>query len=128
MRHRQLSGHVRTFLRHPIASVVGPVWFSRARRHSVAGITVFDATEEGVPAESVSKLRGALALIEAVAPRTSRRIQRDVSCIIVFPSGSPLYLEAMNGLVLPPDYIAISEPAKVASALVHEATHARVHE
>jgi hypothetical protein len=80
--------------------------------------------------EVLNRLREALELIERYQPRRLRHLQRDVRAIRVerFPT---------RGAFLPQEQVVLTEltflarrdisPAPVASSILHEGVHARVH-
>jgi len=102
------------------------LWFSKG--HLVDGIWVGSYQSDAKPA--IQRIEDALQLIERCAPLHYRRVKKNLARIWVnlVPYGAGYYLHSLNACVLD-ERIVASEPATVewiASAIVHEATHARL--
>jgi hypothetical protein len=106
--------------------------FRRAERHDFLGITV--ALDQGSAedrATCIRKIEAALRLIHEHDPRRLRRIQGDIDGIYLWgdtgPAGS--FLSSIRLVTLRFTYVVSpsTSAAKIASTLVHEGTHARLH-
>ncbi|WP_316219166.1 hypothetical protein [Bradyrhizobium sp. SZCCHNR2026] len=102
------------------------LWFSKG--HLVDGIWVGSFRSDAKPA--VQRIEDALRLIERNAPLHYRRVKNNLTRIWVnlVPHGAGCYLHSLNACVLDERAVA-SQTATVewiASAIVHEATHARL--
>lgn len=102
------------------------LWFSKG--HVVDGIWVGSFPSDGEPA--IQRIEDALRLIEHCAPLHYRRIKNNLARIWVHlvPHGAGCYSHSLNACVLD-ERVVTSETTTVewiASAIVHEATHARL--
>ncbi|WP_316189481.1 MULTISPECIES: hypothetical protein [unclassified Bradyrhizobium] len=102
------------------------LWFSKG--HVVDGIWVGSFQSDAKPA--IQRIEDALRLIERCAPLHHRRIKNNLARIWVhlIPHGAGCYLHSLNACLLD-ERIVASETTTVewiASAIVHEATHARL--
>jgi hypothetical protein len=102
------------------------LWLSKG--HVVDGIWVGSFTSDAEP--SIQRIVDALRLIERCAPLHHRRIKNNLARIWVHlvPHGAGCYLHSLNACLLDERKVA-SESTTVewiASAIVHEATHARL--
>lgn len=102
------------------------LWFSKG--HVVDGIWVGSFPSDREPA--IQRVEDALRLIERCAPLHYRRIKNNLARIWVHlvPHGAGCYSHSLNACLLD-ERIVTSETTTVewiASAIVHEATHARL--
>jgi hypothetical protein len=102
------------------------LWFSKGR--VVDGIWVGSFQSDAKPA--IQRIEDALRLIERCAPLHYRRVKNNLARIWVnlLPHGAGCYLHSLNACLLD-ERIVASETTTVewiASAIVHEATHARL--
>jgi hypothetical protein len=102
------------------------LWLSKG--HVVDGIWVGSFPSDAEPA--IQRIEAALRLIERSAPLHYRRVKTNLSRIWVqlVPHGAGCYLHSLNACLLDERVVA-SETTTVewiASAIVHEATHARL--
>jgi hypothetical protein len=102
------------------------LWLSKG--HIVDGIWVGSFRSDGTPA--IQRIEDALRLIERCAPLHYRRVKNHLSRIWVHlvPHGAGCYLHSLNACMLD-ERTVTSETTTVewiASAIVHEATHARL--
>lgn len=102
------------------------LWFSKG--HVVDGIWVGSFPSDGEPA--IQRVEDALRLIERCAPLHYRRIKNNLARIwlSLVPHGAGCYLHSLNACLLD-ERIVTRETTTVewiASAIVHEATHARL--
>ncbi len=102
------------------------LWFSKG--HLVDGIWVGSFRSDAKPA--IQRIEDALRLIERNAPLHYRRVKNNLTRIWVnlVPHGAGCYLHSLNACVLDERAVA-SQTATVewiASAIVREATHARL--
>lgn len=102
------------------------LWLSKG--HIVDGIWVGSFRSDAEP--SIRRIEDALRLIERCAPLHYRRVKNNLARIWVHlvPHGAGCYLHSLNACLLDERVVA-SETTTVewiASAIVHEATHARL--
>ena len=102
------------------------LWFSKSR--VIDGLWIGSFQSDAEPA--LLRVEAALRLIERFAPLHYRRIKTSLSRIWVqlFPYGAACYRHSLNACLLDERFVA-SETTTVeciASAIVHEATHARL--
>lgn len=118
----------RTSLRRPLASVLWPLWALRgAPRLRLCGHVVVDATDSGLAEGVAAKLVEVFSLVDDIAPLEGRRVRQHVSKVIVADVGGPMYLEAINSVLVSQRFLCTSEVSRIASVFIHEATHARLH-
>ncbi|MFL5493649.1 MAG: hypothetical protein ACJ8DC_04605 [Gemmatimonadales bacterium] len=96
-----------------------------SQRKKLDGIEVVDAAEEDGE-RTLERLRGALNVIEKGDPRRYQRLKRDLRRIVLVRAGDPEFASEIGACILRSGYVRESEPAALASTLVHEATHARL--
>jgi len=102
------------------------LWFSKSR--VIDGLWIGSFQSDAEPA--LLRVEAALRLIERFAPLHYRRIKTNLSRIWVqlFPYGAGCYRHSINACLLDERFVG-SETTTVeciASAIVHEATHARL--
>jgi hypothetical protein len=102
------------------------LWLSKG--HVVDGIWIGSFSSDAKPA--IQRIEDALQLIERCAPLHYRRIKNNLARIWVrlVPHGAGCYLHSLNACLLDERVVA-SETTTVewiASAIVHEAIHARL--
>jgi hypothetical protein len=100
------------------------LWFSKG--HLVDGIWVGSFQADAKPA--IQRIEDALRLIEHCAPLHYRRVKNNLTRIWVnlVPHGAGSYLHSLNACVLDERVVASATVEWIASAIVHEATHARL--
>jgi len=102
------------------------LWFSKG--HVVDGIWVGSFPSDAEP--SIQRIEDALRLIERSAPLHYRRIKNNLARIWVnlVPHGAGCYLHSLNACLLDERKVASENTTVewIASAIVHEATHARL--
>ena len=102
------------------------LWLSKSR--VIDGLWIGSAQSDSEPA--LQRVEAALRLIDRCAPLHYRRIKNNLSRIWVtlVPHGAGCYLHSLNACLLD-ERVVTSEkttPEWIASAIVHEATHARL--
>ena len=102
------------------------LWLSKSR--VTDGLWIGSAQSDSEPA--LQRVEAALRLIDRCAPLHYRRIKNNLSRIWVtlVPHGAGCYLHSLNACLLD-ERVVTSEkttPEWIASAIVHEATHARL--
>lgn len=102
------------------------LWLSKG--HVVDGIWIGSFSSDAKPA--IQRIEHALQLIDRCTPLHYRRIRNDLARIWVHlvPHGAGCYLHSLNACLLD-ERVVTSETTTVewiASAIVHEATHARL--
>lgn len=102
------------------------LWFSKG--HVVDGIWVGSFPSDAEPA--IQRIEDALRLIERCAPLHYRRVKNSLSRIWIqlIPYGAGCYLHSLNACLIDERVIASENTTLewIASAIVHEATHARL--
>ena len=102
------------------------LWLSKSR--TVDGVWIGSAQSDSEPA--LQRVEAALQLIEHFAPLHYRRVKNSLSRIWVqlVPHGAGCYLHSLNACVLDERVVASETTTLewIASAIVHEATHARL--
>jgi hypothetical protein len=102
------------------------LWLSKG--HVVDGIWVGSFSSDAEP--SIQRIEDALRLIERCAPLHHRRIKNNLARIWVHlvPHGAGCYLHSLNACLLDERVVALETTTVewIASAIVHEATHARL--
>jgi hypothetical protein len=102
------------------------LWLSKSR--VTDGLWIGSAQSDSEPA--LQRVEAALRLIDRCAPLHYRRVKNNLSRIWVtlVPHGAGCYLHSLNACLLD-ERVVTSEkttPEWIASAIVHEATHARL--
>lgn len=102
------------------------LWLSKSRM--IDGLWVGSAQSDPEPA--LQRVEAALQLIERFAPLHYRRVKNSLTRIWVqlVPHGAGCYLHSLNACVLDERVVASETTTLewIASAIVHEATHARL--
>jgi hypothetical protein len=102
------------------------LWLSKSRM--VDGVWIGSAQWDSEPA--LQRVEAALQLIEHFAPLHYRRVKNSLSRIWVqlVPHGAGCYLHSLNACLLDERVVASETTTLewIASAIVHEATHARL--
>ena len=102
------------------------LWLSKSRM--IDGLWIGSAQSDSEPA--LQRVEAALQLIERFAPLHYRRVKSSLSRIWVqlVPDGGGCYLHSLNACLLDERIVASETTtlAWIASAIVHEATHARL--
>ena len=103
-----------------------------AESHRLRGlaITVFNSRPDIATAAVLSRLDDALGLVERYAPRRWRRLNRDLSGIVVqrFPCRAAYFPDSQACLI---ELTFLAHPeitaAQVGASIIHESMHARIH-
>ena len=102
------------------------LWLSKSRM--VDGVWIGSAQSDSEPA--LQRVEAALQLIEQFSPLHYRRVKNSLSRIWVqlVPHGAGCYLHSLNACLLDERVVASETTTLewIASAIVHEATHARL--
>lgn len=102
------------------------LWLTKSR--VTDGLWIGSAQSDSEPA--LQRVEAALRLIDRCAPLHYRRIKNNLSRILVtlVPHGAGCYLHSLNACLLDERIIASENTTIewIASAIVHEATHARL--
>src|SRR5689334_16546942 len=102
------------------------LWLSKSR--VIDGLWIGSAQSEPEPA--LQRVEAAPQLIERTAPLHYRRVKNNLSRIWVqlVPHGAGCYLHSLNACVLDERVVASETTTLewIASAIIHEATHARL--
>ncbi len=95
-------------------------------RREVLGLEVRLANSPEV-GDAFERVQAALALIRDLDPRRFRRLSRDLRRIVVAPFAMACYHDLTESCILPLDEVQRFSEGRVATIIVHEATHARLH-
>ncbi|WP_143198721.1 hypothetical protein [Bradyrhizobium sp. AS23.2] len=103
------------------------LWLSKSR--TIDGLWIGSARSDN-PELDLQRVEAALQLIERFAPLHYRRVKNNLSRIWVqlVPHGAGCYLHSLNACLLDERVVASETTTLewIASAIVHEATHARL--
>jgi hypothetical protein len=110
-------------LRQALTSVL----ISRSPRAMHGAIVVADAVADDESTIRISKVLAALDLAATKFPRGYRLAQRYLSRVLVIRSGGQVFAADANACALDIEFIRQEGLARIASVVVHEAVHARVH-
>ena len=103
----------------------------RSFRHpitSLTGVPVFAGSECGPHPPLISKLTDALQLLATTTPRHLRRLQTYGTRLLIDAElGYTYYWRSANAIVFEPTGLLSESKVTIASSLVHEIVHARVH-
>lgn len=98
-----------------------------AHQQSVHGIVIAVGAATEHQDEFFSKCSRALDLIKTHDPSRFHRVQRDLRLVFMSAGGGPYYDPAINGFIIDSASLRAATITRLASLLVHEATHARLH-
>jgi hypothetical protein len=90
------------------------------------GVTLAVGYKEEHADAFFSKCGAALNLIESVDPRRFNRLRRDLAVLFLSGGGGPYYEEAINAFIVDLTTFRAVSVERLASMIVHEATHARI--
>jgi hypothetical protein len=97
-----------------------------SEQRNVLGIEVWMMANTEAADEVFGSLQGALSLLHDTDHLRFGRAQRHVKRIVVADNTGAVYVPEIKACVLGLSYVLESSPARLASAIVHEATHARM--
>jgi hypothetical protein len=98
--------------------------FSEQRQ--VLGMEVWIMANTKAGDEAFENLLDALKLLKNTDHLRFRRVQRHLRRLIVADNAAAVYVPEIKACILGYSYVRDSSPARLAAAIVHEATHARV--
>lgn len=90
------------------------------------GVEVIDVAEEESD-QTLRNLHKALQVISRADPRRYRRLKRDLRRIVLTKAGGPQFASETGACLVRSGYVRENSPEAVATTLVHEAAHARLH-
>jgi len=96
------------------------------RPSRIMGIEILQFTD--VQEDVADKFGRALSLIERCEPRWLKHIREKVRRIVIVPIGVPSFRARVRGCYLPLWFVRAADEEELAVTLVHEATHARLHD
>jgi len=96
-------------------------------RNTHRGVEMVCLAADGDAEGFFRKIEAALELIAAASPRHFRCVQRYLDRIVLVTGGGEVYDEAMRGYLVDQPSFQGRTPVQIASAIVHETTHARLH-
>jgi len=109
----------------PLYLVMDGLFIKACRFRTIDGIPV--GVLEGEKAEATwPRVESALGVIRRYDPRRLHRLKEDVARILVVPNRQSVFSRSSRSIVLHQIYVDKMPPANLASALVHEAIHARL--
>lgn len=97
-----------------------------SRQHSVLGISVRAQVARDQEREALRRLTDALNLVRTIDPRRFERLRRDLSYVVLRPTGGACYWVLSNACVLDLSDVLTRPASTTALMIVHEATHARL--
>lgn len=102
--------------------------FSISEQRDVHGVKVAVSVDEDRSAEAFAKVHAAFELLEQHVPVRLHRLRRDVDAVFVWSEVGDLanWVRALRFIRLRGTWVVLpsTTPARIASVLVHEATHA----
>lgn len=90
------------------------------------GIKVVDAAGERSD-QTIHSLHAALQVISQTDPRRFERLRRDLRRIVLVKAGNPEFASEVGACLITSGYVRQNSPEAVATTIVHEAVHARLH-
>jgi hypothetical protein len=102
------------------------VLFSMSPRTWVDGIEVIDVAEEH-SRETLEALLQVFDILARADPRRYKRLKLDMSRVALMKAGHPEFASEVGACLIRSRYVREGDPRRVATTLVHEATHARLH-
>jgi hypothetical protein len=90
------------------------------------GIKVVDAAGEHSD-QTMRSLHEALQVISQTDPRRFERLRRDLRRIVLVKAGNPEFASEAGACLIASGYVRQNSPEAVATTIVHEAVHARLH-
>jgi len=93
----------------------------------LCGITVYHATDRFSPASMYSAVHTALLFLEAHDSRRLKAARRYLRCIVVAAQPHTVYWRHSRACALSDVQLSRQPPAWIASGIVHESVHARLH-
>jgi hypothetical protein len=90
------------------------------------GIKVVDAAGEHSD-QTIRSLHAALQVISQTDPRRFERLRRDLRRIVLVKAGNPEFASEAGACLIRGGYVRQNSPEAVATTIVHEAVHARLH-
>lgn len=96
-------------------------------RRRVLGIELADLSAEESAEPVFARLTEALACIATYDGRTFGRIRRDLRRIVVISAGGEFYHPGLRAYVADRERVLTQPVGELASAIVHEAVHARLY-
>ena len=97
-------------------------------KHVVCDVAVHLVRRPDESDSLLNRLTDALKLLEEIDPNHYRRLLRNRCRILVLDGAYAHYLCSVNVIVLGPSLILEESVEELAATLVHEATHARIHQ
>ncbi len=125
-----VRGALPSILRTPVRVIGLHVGMLLSRRIAFEGIVVTDMTLDEGGSAQFAKVAAALQLIRTTDPRRFFRLRRDVKRVVLSPAAGSAgeYWPHFDALVLDSGYVKNVDQIAIAGTLVHEATHARLHQ
>jgi hypothetical protein len=90
------------------------------------GVEVIDAAGEHGD-QTIHSLHKALKVISQTDPRRFERLKRDLRRIVLMKAGGPQFASEVGACLVRSEYVRQNSPEAVATTIVHEAIHARLH-
>lgn len=128
-RDLERTGTLRTItavIRVALRWVLMQCLFLLSRRVRMDGLEIVDVAGEESE-RTLQSLCQALQLLKATDARRYQRLKRDLRRIVLFKAGGPEYASEVGACILASRYAREADTGSLASTIVHEATHARLH-
>lgn len=111
----------------PVRLVVLRVMESNSPLRHVDGLRIVDIAAELPSLARLERIESALACVRKLAPRRYRRVTTDLRRIVITRArAAGEYVPAAGACFLDAEYVETRSREVIASAIVHEATHARL--
>jgi hypothetical protein len=114
------------WIAHATRSTVGRFTVAISPRRTVGDIEIVDARENAEERPVFEKVEAALQLIADHDPNRRARIGRDLRRVVVMSHTGPEYWPELRACILSERVVEKDSELGVATAVVHEATHARL--
>ncbi len=122
----KVSYSVVSWVRVPLRWALLNTLFLLSSKTVIGGIEVIDVAEVDVD-QTLRRLREALDVIRRTDVRRYERMRRDLRRIVLMKAGVPQFASEVGACLIRSAYVREKSAEAVATTLVHEAVHARIH-
>jgi hypothetical protein len=119
-----------SFLRSGLRTILFRAAMLMSKRTFVEGFEIANLSESKADSELLRRVEDVLRLIAHAEPSFFRRMKQAVRRILIAPSGGAAgsYWSFLDGCALSAHHVLTDSTTSVAMTLIHEATHARLHQ